>query len=59
MGSAMLVDVTVDHVVGGPVDRASDTRLRETGFESCAAVSNLGQVVSLYIAPAVVMYTWP
>ena len=40
----MFVDVTVVHVVGGPVARASDIRLREPGFESCAAVSNLGQV---------------
>ena len=31
--------------------RASDSRLREPGFESCAAVLKLGQVFSLYIAP--------
>ena len=30
---------------------ASDPRLREPGFEYLAAVSNLGQVRSLYIAP--------
>ena len=31
--------------------RASDSRLRESGFKCCAAVSSLGQVSSLYIAP--------
>ena len=32
-------------------DRVSDSRLREARFESCAAVLNIGQIVSLYIAP--------
>ena len=35
----------------GAVARASDSRLGESGFESCAVISNLGQVHSLYIAP--------
>ena len=35
----------------GAVARASDSRLREFGFESCAAVSNPGRVRALYIAP--------
>ena len=29
----------------GAVARASDSRLREFGFEACAAVSNIGQVL--------------
>ena len=32
------------------VARTSECRLREPGFESCAAVCNLGQVRSWYIA---------
>ena len=36
----------------GAVARASDSRIGEPGFESCAAVLNLGHVRSLYIAPA-------
>ena len=31
--------------------RTSDTWLREPEFESCAAILNLGEVLSLYIAP--------
>ena len=31
--------------------RASDSRIGKLGFESCTAVSKLGEVVSLYIAP--------
>ena len=31
--------------------RASHSLLREPGFEYCAAVSNLGLIFSLYIAP--------
>ena len=37
--------------LSGTVDRASVSWLREPGFESGAALSNLGQVCSLYIAP--------
>ena len=35
----------------GAVTRASDSRLRELRFESCAVVSNLGQIHSFYIVP--------
>ena len=34
----------------GAAGKASDFRLREPGFESYAAVTNIGQVSSLYIA---------
>ena len=33
---------------GSAVGRASDSCQREPGFESCAAVSNRGQIVSLH-----------
>ena len=35
----------------GAMARALTSRLREPGFKSCVAVSNFGQIVSLYIAP--------
>ena len=45
----LLVKATLDN--SRAVAKASDSRFRETGFDSFAAVSNTEQVVSLYIAP--------
>ena len=35
----------------GAMVRTSDSQLNEPGFESCAAVSHIWQVASLFIAP--------
>ena len=45
----LLVKATLDN--SRAVAKASDSRFRETGFDSFAAVSNTEQVASLYIAP--------
>jgi len=34
----------------GIVAKATDSRLREPGFECCVTMANLGQVLMLYIA---------